>query len=310
MNIVFLDAKTVGDVPNLKSLEEFGNVTYYPVTKPEETKARIQNADIVITNKVVLDRSLLKGASQLKLICIAATGMNNVDLEAAKMLGIPVKNVSGYSTKSVTQCTFAMIFHLIQQLNYYDEYVKSGDYSKSEIFTNQDRSFFELSGKRIGIIGLGQIGRSVAALAEAFGAEVVYYSTSGKNNDQPYTQLDLNGLLTTSEIVSIHAPLNEDTRNLIGANELSIMKSSALLINTGRGGIVDENALSQAIDSDQIAGAGIDVFENEPMKSVNPLLQISKKEKLVLTPHIAWASVEARTELIDGVMKNIREFIA
>ena len=310
MKIAFLDTKTVGDLPNLKALEEYGKVTFYPVTKPEETKGRIQNTEIIITNKVVLDRSLLEEASQLKLICIAATGMNNVDLVAAEELGIPVKNVSGYSTKSVTQCTFAMIFHLIQQLNFYDNYVKSGDYSKSDIFTNQDRSFSELAGKRFGIIGLGQIGRSVAGIAEAFGAEVVYFSTSGKNNNQPYTQLDLQELLATSDIVSIHAPLNDNTKNLIGAEELSTMKTTSILINTGRGGIVDESALAQAIDSDQITGAGIDVFENEPMKYDNPLLSVSKKEKLVLTPHIAWASVEARTELIEGVMKNIREFIA
>lgn len=310
MKIVFLDTKTVGDLPSLNSLDKLGNVTYYQVTKPDQTEERITGADVVITNKVVLNRELLEKTDSLKLICIAATGMNNVDLLAAEELGIRVKNVSGYSTKSVAQCTFAMIFHLVQHLNYYDDYVKSGSYSESEIFTNQDRSFFELSGKRFGIIGFGNIGGKVAKIAEAFGAEVVYYSTSGKNNDQPYKQLDLHELLESSDIVSIHAPLNKNTDNLIGKDELLIMKSESILINTGRGGIVDENALAQAINDNQIGGAGIDVFENEPIKSDNPLLTISNREKIVLTPHIAWSSVEARTELIDGVKKNIEDFFA
>jgi len=309
MKIVFLDASTVGDVPNLESLRDLGDVTFYDVAHPDKTAEHIQEADIIITNKVVLTRDLMEGAKNLKLICIAATGMNNVDREAAEDLGIPVKNVAGYASVSVAQTTFAMILHLQMDLKRYDNFVKSGDYSESPIFTNMDQNYREIGGMRFGIIGLGNIGRKVANIATAFGAEVVYYSTSGKNTDQPYELLELVELLSTSDIVSIHSPLNENTENLIGAEQLKLMKSSALLINTGRGGIVNETDLAQALDDESIAGAALDVFEHEPIKSDNPLLGIKNKDRLVMTPHIAWASVEARTELIEGVKKNIEEFV-
>ncbi len=309
MTIVFLDASTVGDVPNLESLRDLGDVTFYDVTHPDETAERIREADIIITNKVVLTRELMEDAKNLKLICIAATGMNNVDREAAKDLGIEVKNVAGYASVSVAQTTFAMILHLQMNLSGYDEFVKSGGYSESPIFTNMHHNYHEISSMRFGIIGLGNIGQKVANIATAFGAEVVYYSTSGQNTDQPYQRLELDELLKTSDVVSIHAPLNENTDNLISAEQLSLMKPSALLINTGRGGIVNETDLAQALDSESIGGAALDVFENEPIKSDNPLLGIKNKDRLVMTPHIAWASVEARTELIEGVKKNIETFI-
>jgi glycerate dehydrogenase len=309
MTIVFLDASTVGDVPNLESLRDLGDVTFYDVTQPGETADRIRGADIIITNKVVLTRELMEGSDRLKLICIAATGMNNVDREAAADLNIPVKNVAGYASVSVAQTTFAMILHLQMNLPGYDEFVKSGSYSESPIFTNMDHNYHEISGMRFGIIGMGNIGQKVADIASAFGAEIVYYSTSGKNSDQPYKRLELDELLRTSDIVSIHAPLIENTENLIGADQLSLMKSSALLINTGRGGIVNEQDLASALDDESIAGAALDVFENEPINAENPLLSIGNKNRLVLTPHIAWASVEARTELIEGVKNNIETFI-
>lgn len=308
MNIVFLDASTVGDVPNLESIEELGEVTFYPSTAPDQTAEHIRDADVIITNKVVITRELMENAPNLKLICIAATGMNNVDREAASDLGIPVKNVAGYASVSVAQTTFAMILHLLQDLPRYDEYVKDGSYSKSPIFTNMDQNYHEISGMRFGIIGLGNIGQKVADIATAFGAEVVYYSTSGKNTGQPYERLVLDELLGTSDVVSIHAPLNEHTENLINYKQLSKMKPTAMLVNTGRGGIVNEQDLARALDEELISGAALDVFENEPIKDDNLLLSIKNKERLVLTPHIAWASVEARTQLIEGVKKNIREF--
>lgn len=308
MKIIFLDASTVGDVPNIESIKELGDVTFHPVTQPDQTAERIREADIIITNKVVITRELMEKAPNLKLICIAATGMNNVDREAASDLEIPVKNVAGYASVSVAQTTFAMILHLLQDLARYDNYVKSGSYSKSPIFTNMDQNYHEISGMRFGIIGLGNIGQKVADIATAFGAEVVYYSTSGKNTDQPYERLDLDELLGTSDVVSIHAPLNENTENLISYEQLSKMKPSAMLVNTGRGGIVNEKDLARGLDQELISGAALDVFENEPIKADNPLLSIKNKEKLVLTPHIAWASVEARTQLIEGVKKNIEEF--
>lgn len=309
MKLVFLDAKTVGDVPNLEDLKKLGDITFYQTTSPDQTEERIKDAEIVITNKVVLDRDLIEGAKDLKLICVAATGMNNIDREAAKEAGIPVKNVSGYSSHSVAQTTFAMILNLIQNMTFYDGFVKSGEYSHHDIFTNLDVTYSEIHGKQFGIIGLGSIGRKVASIAEAFGAEVVYHSTSGRNMDQPYPHKDLDELLESSDFVSIHAPLNENTEGLIGYGELKMMKNTAYLINTGRGGIVNEADLAKALDENLIAGAGLDVFEQEPINSDNPLLKIKNKHKLVMTPHIAWASIEARTELIEGVKKNIEEFL-
>lgn len=309
MTIVFLDASTVGDVPNLDTLRELGDVTFYPVTSFDQTADRIRDADVVVTNKVVLTRELMEEAEKLKLICIAATGMNNVDREAAADLGIPVKNVAGYASVSVAQTTFAMILQLLQDIPSYDAFVKGGDYSKGPIFTNMQQNYHEISGMCFGIIGLGNIGQKVADIATAFGAEVVYFSTSGKNTDQPYQRLELDELLSTSDVVSIHAPLNENTENLIGYDQLLKMKPSAILVNTGRGGIVNEQDLARAMDEELISGAALDVFENEPINADNPLLFIKNKDRLVLTPHIAWASVEARTELVEGVRENIESFV-
>lgn len=310
MKLVFLDVKTVGDVPNLEDLKQLGDATFYQTTTPDQTGKRIKDAEIVVTNKVVLDRGLIEGASNLKLICVAATGMNNIDREAAKEAGIPVKNVSGYSSNSVAQTTFAMILNLIQNITFFDGFVKSGEYSNHDIFTNVDVTYSELHGKQFGIIGLGHIGSQVASIAEAFGADVVYYSTSGRNLEQPYPHKDLDDLLETSDFVSIHAPLNNNTEGLIGYGELKTMKGSAYLINTGRGGIVNEADLAKALDENLIAGAALDVFEQEPINADNPLLQIQNKHRLLMTPHIAWASIEARTELIEGVKRNIEEFLA
>ena len=309
MKLVFLDAKTVGDVPNLHLLDQFGNVTYYQTTFPDQVLERIQGADIVITNKVVLDRSILEQAPDLKLICVAATGTNNVDKAVARERGIPVKNVEGYSSHSVAQGTFALLLHLLNNIPYYDDYVRSGAYAQSDIFTHVERNFGELNGKRFGIIGLGKIGVQVAKIAEAFGAEVVYYSASGQSYEQPYQRLELEAFLNSSDIVSIHAPLNEYTNNLLTYDRLQLMKKTAILVNTGRGGIVNERDLARALNEGLIAGAGIDVFGQEPINPDNPLLQVTNRDKLVLTPHVAWASIESRTSLIEKVGQNIREFL-
>lgn len=309
MKLVFLDTKTIGAIPNLNLLEQFGEVTYYQTTSPEQTLERIKEADIVITNKVVLDATIIEQADKLKLICVAATGTNNIDRIAAWERGIPVKNAVDYSSNSVAQGTFSLLLHLLINIPYYDNYVKQGVYSQSDIFTHFGRPFWELTGKRFGIIGLGNIGRQVAKIADAFGAEAVYYSASGKNNQQPYLRLELEEFLNTSDIVSIHAPLNEYTANLINYDRLRMMKKSAILLNTGRGGIVNEADLARALDEGLLAGAGIDVFEKEPITAQNPLLQVKNKEKLALTPHITWASIEARTLLMEKVGQNIQEFL-
>lgn len=309
MELVFLDVKTMGDIPNLTLIEKYGNVTYYQTTRPEQTLERIQDADIVITNKVVLDKSIIEQAPKLKFICISATGTNNVDKVAAEKRGIPVKNAMDYSTQSVTQGTFAILLHLLVHIPYFDQYVKGGAYSKTDIFTHFGKGFWELSGKRFGIIGLGNIGRQVAKIADAFGCEVVYYSTSGQNTEQPYLRLELDEFLRTSDIISIHAPLNEKTANFINYDRLKQMKKSAILINVGRGGIVNEADLAKALDDELIAGAGIDVFTQEPINPQNPLLHIKNNDRLALTPHVTWASIEARTLLMEKVGQNIDEFL-
>ncbi len=308
MKIVVLDAKTLGD-SDLGALERFGDVTIYPTTTPDQRLKRIEEADIVVTNKVVIDKELMQKANNLGLICVAATGMNNIDLDAAKELGIVVKNVAGYSTTSVVQHTFAMAFYLIEQLRYYDEYVKSGKWSESGLFTCIDRPFFEIAGKRWGIIGLGTIGKEVARVARSFGAEVVYYSTSGLNSSCDYERVGLEELLKSSHIISIHAPLNDRTRNLIGQKELESMKERAVLLNLGRGGIVDEEALAKTIDEKGIY-AGLDVTKREPLPKDSPLLQVKNKNRLLITPHIAWTSEEARAKLVEGIVQNIQEFLA
>ncbi len=308
INIVFLDAKTVGEVANFRVLEKQGKLKIFETTEPEEVVERCEGSEVVITNKVFLSQDILKQLPSLKLICIAATGMNNVDLDYAGKNGIKVKNVRGYSTESVAQHTFAMLLHLVNKTDYYNNYVKSGAYAKSDIFTHIGRPFWELSGKRLGIIGLGTIGRRVAQIAQGFGMEVVFYSTTGRNNNINYKRFDLDTLLSTSDIVSIHAPLTEQTKNLINYDNIRKMRSCAILLNTGRGGIINEGDLARALNDNLIGGAGIDVLENEPVEVGNPLLKIYDKEKLLITPHVAWTSIEARQRLIDRLGKNIEDF--
>ncbi len=309
MKVVILDAKTLGDDIQLGIFEQFGDLEIYPTTDPTNLFERIQDADIIITNKVIIDREAMNTARNLKLICVAATGYNNVDVVYAKEKGIAVTNVAGYSTESVVQTTFGMLFYLLMHLRYYDDYVKSGDYAMSDIFTHLGRPFWEIHGKRWGIIGLGNIGRRVAQIAENFGCDVIYYSTSGLEREEKYPRYPLDELLKTSDIVSIHAPLNEKTKNLITIKELGMMKKNAILLNLGRGGIVNEKDLAIALDSDLIGGAGLDVLEKEPIDPENPLLKVKNREKLLITPHIAWTSVEARKRLINEIAENIRAFL-
>lgn len=308
MNIVLLDRKTLGQAPALEDLQKLGDCTFYESTKTEEVAERVKDAEVIITNKVMVNREAMLAASKLKLICIAATGTNNVDLQAAKELGIPVKNVSGYSTESVTQHTFAMLLAFQHKISYFDRYVKSGEYCKSDTFTHL-QPIWELHGKRFGIIGLGTIGKRVAEIATCFGAEVVYYSTSGNNNDAPYQQVELNELLKTCDIVSIHAPLNDNTHNLLTYDLMKLMPAHAVLINTGRGGIINETGLASIIDEDLIGGACIDVYAKEPISADNPLLHVKNQHKLLLTPHVAWSSSEAITTVIRKTIENIKSIV-
>ncbi|MES2733311.1 MAG: D-2-hydroxyacid dehydrogenase [Bacteroidota bacterium] len=308
MKIVFLDVSTMGNIPNLAQLKRFGELVTFDTTSPNQLEERIREAEIIITNKVVISREAMDKAPQLRLICISATGTNNVDMAYAAQKGIAVKNVIGYSTHSVAQVTFTLILTLLNHPSYYDTFVKSGGYAQSPIFTHLDRPFWQLPGKRLGIIGLGNIGKQVAIIAKAFGMEVVYYSASGHNTDQTYERLDLDELLSTSDIVSIHAPLSDKTAGLLDYDKICRLKPTALLINTSRGGIIREADLARALNENRIAGAGLDVFEQEPILPSNPLLSIQEPDKLVLFPHIAWASIEARTLLMDKVCQNIEAF--
>lgn len=305
--IVILDGKTLGDI-KLEKLSEIGEVKYYDTTDISEVKARVSEANIVLTNKVVLNRENLSDANNLEFIAEVATGFNNIDVEYAKEKGIGVANVAGYSTNAVVQHTFAVALALLDEVTYYDSYVKNGEYSKSGSFTCLDKPYYEIEGKTWGIIGLGNIGRKVAKIAEAFGAKVVYYSTTGNNSNDEFSRVSFDELLSRSDIISIHAPLSNNTLGLLDYEALCKMKNSAILVNMGRGPIVVEEDLARAIDENKIRGAALDVFEVEPININSPLLTMKNKDKIILSPHIAWASVEARERLFNEVVENIIAF--
>ncbi len=308
MNIVFLDCSTVGST-SLKPLEEQGNFTCYRYTQPEEVIERLQGIDVAIVNKTKITKEIIDACPQLKLICVAATGMNNIDLDYAAEKNIAVKNVADYSTNSVAQVTFALVLELMNKTGCFDRYVKNGSYSNGTIFSYLGEEFSELAGKRYGIIGMGNIGKKVAAIATAFGCEVVYYSTTGKNNSvSEYKRVELDELLETSDIISIHAPLNDQTKKLIALPQLQKMKRSAILINVGRGGIVNEEDLVTALEQGYIAGCGLDVYKYEPISTDHPFLKTKAKDKMVLLPHIGWASIEARERLVAKIADNIKAY--
>lgn len=309
MKIVFLDALTLGEMPELESFNELGSFTQYSETDKDQVVERCATADIIITNKVRIDASAMEQLPKLKLICIAATGTNNVDLDKAAELNISVKNVKGYSTNSVAQLTFGFIIELFNRISYYDIYVKEEYYSSQKLFTHIGPGLEELAGKTIGIIGMGDIGKAVAKIAVAFNMHVQYFSTSGKNTDAGYESVSLEQLLKTSDVISIHAPLNAHTNSLIGAKQFAKMKSTAIIVNVGRGGIVVESELVEALQENKIHAAALDVFEQEPLQLHSPLLQLQDHGKLLLTPHIAWASIQARRTLLEMVKSNIKQFL-
>lgn len=309
MKIVFMEANTLGTDVSLEAFSKLGDVTIYPLTEPLENAKRIQDADIIVVNKIPLNEELLKDARNLKLICLTATGTNNVDFDYTNRRGITVANVKGYSTESVVQHTFALFFYVYEKLAYYDEFVKSGEYIKNDVFSHFTVRFHELSGKTWGIIGLGTIGTRVAEVAKAFGCNVIYYSTSGKHDSETYERVSLEELLNRSDVVSIHAPLNNATRELITKRELSLMKKDAILLNLGRGPIIKEADLAEALLAGTIGGAGLDVLSVEPMLPDNPLYAVQDSVRLVITPHIGWATTEARQRCADEVFENMKAFL-
>lgn len=310
MNIVFLDADSIGSDIDLSGFSEIGNVTRYGYTRETEMPERIREADVIVVNKMEVNAQTVGDAPRLRLVCVTATGMNNLDKGFLEGRGIAWRNVAGYSTENVAQHTFSLLFYLLEKMSYYDDYVKSGKYVADESFTHFSNVFHELQGLTWGIIGLGNIGRRVADIAKVFGCRVIYYSTSGSPAQEGYNQVDLDTLLTAADIVSVHAPLNENTQDLMDRTAFQKMKNSAIFINVGRGPIVVEEDLAYALENGEIAAAGLDVLREEPMTEDNPLRRITDSTKLVITPHIAWASVEARTRLMGIVLNQIKEFFA
>ncbi len=308
MKIVFLDAKTIGEDIDLSGFDALGEVVKYGFSTEQEARERSKDADVLILNKVQVNEQTIGEADHLKLVCVTATGTNNLDKEYLDKRGIAWRNVAGYSTESVAQHTFAMLFYLLEKLPYYDDYVKSEKYVNDVSFTHFAKAFHELSGMTYGIIGLGNIGRRVADIAKAFGCHVIYYSTSGRNSQPGYERVSFDELLEQSDIVSIHAPLDENTLGLMNKEAFAKMKKSAILLNVGRGPIINEADLAEALNNKTIAAAGLDVLSVEPMQEDNPLRGIKDSERLLITPHIAWAGVEARNRLMGIILGQIKEF--
>ena len=309
MNIVMLERASVGNETSIEELERLGELRVYDTTPTHLIADRIKDAHIIIANKSPLNENTLKGASKVRLICELATGYDNVDLDYCRKRDISVRNVKGYSTDAVVQHTFALCLYLFEKLDYYDNYVKSGEYSRQDSFSHYDFKFSELASKTWGVIGLGAIGSRVAEIATAFGCNVVRCSLRDNLSDSVYESLDFDKFLSTCDIISIHCPLNDNTKGLFDYSAFSKMKRDAILINVARGGIVVDEDLHKALSENLIYGAGLDVTGTEPMSDDNPLSQYMDSTRLIITPHMAWASKEARQRVVHETALNIEAFI-
>ncbi|MDY6104873.1 MAG: NAD(P)-dependent oxidoreductase [Acetatifactor sp.] len=309
MKIVLLERNSAGTDISVECFRKLGEVIAYPNTVGiNQVAERVKEADIIVCNKSPMCEESLKDAPNVKLICELATGFDNCDLEYCKSRGIQVRNVVDYSTGMVAQHTFTLALALSQKLPYYDNYVKSGAYGAQDRFSNFDIPFYELEGKTWGIVGMGNIGRRVAGLAKAFGCKVIFHSITGKSSCTEYPQVDKETLLRESDFLSLHCPLSDLSRNFIDGKALQIMKKSAILINVARGPVVNNRDLYEALVAGEIQAAGLDVLEKEPIEADNPLSRIQDSNRLIITPHLAWASVEARTRCVQGVYENIKAF--
>jgi len=309
MKIVMLDRNSIGMDINVELFQKLGEFKEYNTADVETTKEYIKDADVLVFNKTVMNENLLKDAPNVKLLCVTATGYDNIDVPYAKSRGIAACNIKDYSTPAVVQHTFALALSVLEKIRYYDEYVTSGKYSEQLGFSHFEEKYFELKGKTWGIVGLGNIGRGVAKVAEAFGCKVIFYSASGTNNTTDYERVDFDTLLKESDILSLHCPLTDKTRELMNLEAFKKMKPSAVLVNVARGPVINDADLCQALKEGMIAGAGLDVLSKEPMEKTNPLTEIMGTNKLLITPHMAWASVEARTRCMEEVYKNIEAFV-
>ena len=305
MKIVFLDAISMGDT-SLEEIAALGEFTCYQSSTAEEARERVKDADVVLLNKVIVDQAFLDAAPKLKLVCEAGTGINNINVKLCEERGVIVRNVAGYSTDSVAQTAWMHILNLSGRAFHYQNFVTSGAYSKNPVHVDFGHPFTELAGKTLGIVGMGAIGQKVAHIGKAFGMEVIYYSTSGTSHCKDYPCVSLEELLKRSDVISIHAPYNERTAGLIGYEQLKQMKRTAILVNTGRGGIAVEADLARALDEGLIAGAALDVYVKEPLPADNPLMHLVHPERLLFSPHIAWYSSEARARLAHEMAENIK----
>lgn len=309
MKIVILERNSVGTDVSVDGIGKYGEVTSYPNTTADDVAEKIQDAEIIVANKAPLNAETLKNASKVKLICEFATGFDNVDINYCKERGIKVANVVNYSTDMVAQHTFALCLYVLGKLHHYDHYVKSGEYAAQDRFSNFDIPFTELAGKTWGIIGMGNIGRKVAQIAKAFGCRVIFHSITGKSSCTDYDMVDFDTLLAESDILSLHCPLSDLSRNLINLEALKKMKKTAILVNVARGPVVNDADLYTALTEGYIAAAGLDVTSTEPMKESNPLSKIMDSNKLIITPHLAWASIEARNRCVSETCRNIEAFL-
>ena len=309
MKLVILERNSLGTDIDVSCFERFGDVMVYGNTVRHQVAERVKDAEIIMSNKAPLVEETLKDAASVKLICLFATGYDCVDLEYCRSRGIKVANVVDYCTDAVSQHTFAMLFYLLEHLRHYDEYVKSGAYGAQDRFSNFDLPFTELTGKTWGIVGMGHIGRKVAAIAQAFGCRVIFYSASGKSTCTDYERVDLDTLLASSDVLSLHCPLSERTRGLSDKKALEKMKRTAILLNVARGPVINNSDLYWALQNEEIAGAGLDVLEKEPITSDNLLGRIQDSNRLLITPHMAWATTEARTRIVEEVCRNVEAYL-
>lgn len=309
MNIVVADKDSVGSDMDYTLFDELGEVTYYDDKITEQnSKERLKDAEVLMINKSAITDKILDDAPNLKLICEFATGFDNANIPACDRHGVKVANVVNYSTASVAQHTFALLFYVMENLRHYDEFVKDGSYANQPHFCCLDIPFNELEGKTYGIVGMGNIGRRVAKIATAFGANVIFYSASGKSTCTEYERVEFDELLRRSDIISLHCPLSDRTRELFNKDAFDKMKETAILINVARGAVINEKDLADALLQNKIKAAGLDVLNPEPMAKDCPLLQVQDSGKLIITPHLAWASTEARKRCLEEVKKNVEAF--
>lgn len=306
MNITVLDAATLGEDVTFEKWEALGNLTVYKYTSASEVVPRLKDSDIAIINKVKMTDEVIKSLPKLKLICVTATGYDNISLSACKERGVALCNVKGYSTHSVAQVTMSLVLSLMTHLDEYCDSVKNGEYQNSGIENRLTPVFHELYGKTFGIVGLGNIGRQVARIAEAFGCNVLCFK---RTPDPNYCCVDLETLLKNADIVTLHLPLNDQTEKIIGEKELSLMKPNAILVNVSRGAVTDEKAVAEALKNHTIGGFATDVYSVEPMENISPLNEIKDFNNVLLTPHMAWGAYESRIRCINEIAENIAAYI-